>query len=115
MSKADRRLGYRAQAKAFVVIDLRSPGDQAQSNRARDRIRSVRHLFICTSWGSRRIGHGGRTDIAVSVPIRNANVHAALVRVEEWEPVPVQVMIGCFVVAGFIVAAVYGIDWNTLF
>jgi hypothetical protein len=34
---------------------------------------------------------------------------------EEWEPIPVQVMIGCFVVAGFIVSAVYSIDWNALF
>jgi hypothetical protein len=33
---------------------------------------------------------------------------------EEWEPVPVHVMNGCFVVAGF-VSAVYSIDWNTVF
>jgi hypothetical protein len=31
---------------------------------------------------------------------------------EEGEPVPVEVMIGCFVVADFIVSVVYRIDWN---
>jgi hypothetical protein len=31
---------------------------------------------------------------------------------EEWEPVPVEVMMGCFIVAGFIVFAVYSIDWS---
>jgi hypothetical protein len=48
------------------------------------------------------------------ISIRNTDFHVALVRMEEWEPVPVQVMIGCFVVAGFIVSVVYSIDWNTL-
>jgi hypothetical protein len=33
---------------------------------------------------------------------------------EEWEPVPVEVMIACFVAAGFIVSVVYSIDWNQL-
>jgi hypothetical protein len=31
------------------------------------------------------------------------------------EPVPVEVMIACFVAAGFIVSVVYSIDWNKMF
>jgi hypothetical protein len=31
---------------------------------------------------------------------------------EEWEPVPVEVMIGCFMAAGLIVSLVYSIDWT---
>jgi hypothetical protein len=31
---------------------------------------------------------------------------------EEWESVPVEVMIGCFVAAGIIVSVVYSIDWS---
>jgi hypothetical protein len=30
-------------------------------------------------------------------------------------PVPVEVMIGCFLAAGLIVAAIYSVDWNSVF
>jgi hypothetical protein len=32
---------------------------------------------------------------------------------KDWEPVPVEVMIGCFVIAGIIVSIVYSIDWSS--
>lgn len=31
---------------------------------------------------------------------------------DEWEPIPVELMVGCFVAAGFIVIVVYSIDWT---
>jgi hypothetical protein len=34
---------------------------------------------------------------------------------EEWEPVPVEVIIGCFIAAGFIVSVVYSIDWGRVY
>jgi hypothetical protein len=34
---------------------------------------------------------------------------------EEWEPVPVEVMIGCFIAVSFIVSVVYSIDWSRVF
>jgi hypothetical protein len=34
---------------------------------------------------------------------------------EEWEPVPIEVMMGCFIAAGFIVSVVYSIDWSRVF
>ena len=30
-------------------------------------------------------------------------------------PVPIELMIGCFLAAGLIVAAIYSVDWNSVF
>jgi hypothetical protein len=34
---------------------------------------------------------------------------------EEWEPVPIEVMMGCFIAAGFVVSVVCSIDWSRVF
>jgi hypothetical protein len=34
---------------------------------------------------------------------------------EGWKPVPIEVMMGCFIAAGFIVSVVYSIDWSRVF
>jgi hypothetical protein len=33
---------------------------------------------------------------------------------EKWEPVPLELLIGCFVLAGLLISIIYSIDWSIL-